>query len=135
MSSVGAILHGPSLEPAKPPARGAHYRPTTWTLGARMQAPMVDAIERLARVKGCKPADILRTAMAEFLARNALAEPDSNLMDPTPSHAHQQPRTAQPYKGTGGSDQNSIRQSTARTEARKANQTTGERLIDKAPSR
>jgi len=125
------ILHGPGLAAVRPP-NGIKQRPCTWTLGARVQANTVDAVERLARLKGCKPGDILRTALAEFLQKYALTEPVSHLTDQTPSQTITQPRTAKPYTGSGGSDQLNINAARTRQNARKANGQQGERLIDKS---
>lgn len=98
------IFHGPRMAEFKPP-NGEKRRPTTWSLGFRAQAPMVDAIELLAKKNGCGVADILRTATAEFLAKYAPAEGD-NIGDRLTAHGDAReaqinlglvPRTSAPH--------------------------------------
>lgn len=85
------VLHGPRLSPFKAPL-GEKRRPCTWSITARLQAPMVDACETLARKFGCNRGDIIRTALTEFLAKHAdaLTEHTGNALT-----AHQSPREAQ----------------------------------------
>lgn len=89
------ILHGPRLSPFKAPL-GEKRRPCTWTMSARFQAPQVDAVEALARKKGCKPGDIIRTAVTEFLAKYSPA-PDAD--NGNALTAHQTAREAQINQG------------------------------------
>lgn len=128
------ILHGPGLRAVRP-SPGIKRQPCTWTISARMQPLEVDAIERLARLHNCKKGDIIRTAVVQFLSQNAPAPTVDTLQDQVPPPAALQPRTAKPYTGNGGSDQNTIRASQASTAARKANGNVGERLVDKATAR
>jgi hypothetical protein len=89
------ILYGPRLSPFKAPL-GEKRRPCTWTLSARFQAPQVDAVEALARKKDCKPGDIIRTAVTEFLSKYSPTDPADNGQ---PLTAHHTPREAQINQG------------------------------------
>lgn len=128
---VVQVLHGPSLAPAKQ-VLGLKRRPCTWAITARMQPKTVDDLERLARQNGCTRGDIVRTAVAEFLEKHADTTAAHTVTDPTPPQNVPQPRLATPYRGSGGSDQATLKASATRQEARKQQGKQGERLMDKS---
>ena len=129
------ILHGPKLE-SQPSNKREKKRPGTWFYGARIRAEMATDVDKIAAATGCKPSDVIRTALANFIA---LAKQDSGNplphIDPSSAPAIAQPRLADAYKGNGGSDQHALRQARDRQSQVLARGARGEKLLDKAPSR
>lgn len=90
MTSQPQILHGPRLSLFKVPL-GEKRRPPTWALSVRAIAPTVDAVEKIAKQNGCTVTDIIRTAIAEFLAKY---EDTNAAHNGHPLTAHHSPREA-----------------------------------------
>lgn len=125
------ILHGPELSPEKPKP-GTKRRPCTWQASVRFQGAIMDKIDRIASQNHCSVADVLRSAVYAFLQEIPVPANETALSDATAPQRLTQPRTATPYTGSGGSDQNALRASANRSQQRKANSMQGERLIDKS---
>lgn len=103
------VFHGITLSPEKP-QKGLKKPSARWTYGARLNPEMAATIDRMAREANAKPSDIVRSALAFFFASAAEANgPVSNLTEPTLPPSISQPRLKPAYKGSGGSDFNSIR--------------------------
>ena len=94
------ILYGPALEHAKP-LPGRKRRPPTWAVSVRMSAAMTDKIELIARETDSHRADVVRTALAEYLQKYTSATVEH--IDAPKPHSIQ-PALHNPYHGSGKAD-------------------------------
>lgn len=130
-----SILHGTKLESTKPTRRD-RKAPVSWPYNARLNAEMSAAVDRIAATSNVSVSDVIRSAIAMFL-KHTETESGSPLphIDPSSAPAIAQPRLADAYKGSGGSDQHALRQARDRQSQVLAREARGERLVDKTPTR
>ena len=129
------ILHGPALLPEKP-SKINRKAPAIWVYGAALNPQMATEVDQLAASQGVTVSDVIRTALKQLLDLNR--ELKGNPLphtDPSSAPAIAQPRLADAYKGSGGSDQHALRQARDRQSQVLAREARGERLVDKTPTR
>ena len=147
MSNLPTILHGPRLKPVRPKPGPDKTAPTTWQIGCRIAGDVYDGITRTSHRLGVAQADIIRTAVVEFLEKydtdyvissatshRAVSQPVIE-SPPTASAPLPQPAQHDRWRGNGQSDHPAHIAVRDRQAARKKSGQAGERLVDTPHSR